>query len=98
MHITLNGRKYPLLKIGVPCWIGFFVILSLFWHITKLEARPEAPAPSSGYVVAETINRTTRYLSQTDVMLLWGHWALVFVYMAGVALWFWRLGVFSRRR
>lgn len=97
--IDRHGRKVPFLKIAVPCWIDSLFAFGMIGHTLYLEAnRPLAPDPEQGFVIAQTVNRTTHYLSQTDQIINAALWIMLFMSTAALILYFWRLGIFPPRR
>lgn len=95
---TRDGRKIPFLKIAIPAWIGFVVSMTLIGHAMYLGAfRPLSPDPAQGFVLAQTVNRSVRYVAQTDQWLQYGLWALVVVWGIATAVYYWRIGLFGRR-
>lgn len=97
--IDRQGRKVPFLKIALPCWIDSLFVFAMIGHTLYLEAnRPVTPDPDRGFVIAQTVNRTTHYLTQTDQVVNAGLWVMVFVSTAGLLFYFWRLGILAPRR
>jgi hypothetical protein len=96
--IDRHGRKVPFLKIAIPCWIDSLFAFGMIGHTLYLEAnRPTAPDPAQGFVIAQTVNRTTHYLTRMDQILNAALWVMLFVSTTAVLIYFWRLGILRFR-
>lgn len=97
--IDRNGRKIPFLKLAIPCWIDSVIVFGMIGHTLYLEAnRPLSPDPTQGFVIAQTVNRTTHYLTQADQIINAALWVLTAISAIATVYYFWRIGVFPPRR
>jgi hypothetical protein len=93
-----DGNKVPFLKVAIPAWVAFAVNMSLIGYIAYLAAqRPTSPDPAQGFIVGRNLNKQVVYLTQTEAILHVALWGIVFVYMTGVLVYYWRLGIFHRK-